>query len=167
MSKKRVYQKKSFESTGSNSDTSANVYLSMMMSPAWKDLTPRQKVLYYYAKSRLYGQKTAEKQSLFKQYPDFKAPSNVDIFFSLSIGNVTKDAELYSETNLQAFYRDLESLILHGFIRCVACGNIARVKTIYTYSDKWQIWNTPTFKIEPNEMTSAMRKKYLTTICCE
>lgn len=164
MARKRIYQKKSFESLGETGDTSANIYMSMLISSAWMDLTDRQKVLYVYAKSRLYGQRTKDKEALFHQFTMMSVPANVDSFFSLSIGNVTQDFKLYSKTNLTLFYRDLEALIMHGFIRCIACGNIARVKTIYQFSDKWQLWGTDSFKIERKEMTSAMQKKYFTTI---
>lgn len=164
MAKRRAYQKKTFESNGSTSDTSANLYMSMLLSPAWTDLTDRQKVLYLYAKSRLYGQRTKEKEALFEQYLDLKKPTNIDSFFSLSIGDAVYVFKLYSKTNQHPFYRDVEALIAHGFIRCIACGNIARVKTIYQFSDKWQLWGTDSFIIEPKEMTSSMRKKYFATI---
>ena len=165
MAKKRAYQKKSFESTGVSSDTSANIYMSMLLSDAWLDLTPRQQILYVYAKSRMYGQKTADKKALFQQYDDMKEPAYIDPFFSLSIYEVTKVLKLYSETNLARFYKDMEQLILHGFIKCVACRSSVRSKkrTIFTYSDKWQIWGTDDFVIERKEVTSAMAKKYFST----
>ena len=165
MPKKRVYHKKSFESNESPSDTSANIYMSMLTSPAFLDLTPRQQMLYVYAKSRLYGQKTADKKALFKQFDDLSEPAYIDPFFSLSNHEVTEELKIYSKSNLMSFYRDLEQLILHGFIKCVACRSSERSKkrTIYTYSDKWQIWGTDDFKIERKEMTRAMTKKYFTT----
>ena len=77
----------------------------------------------------------------------------------MSIAKVTKTYRLYSETNLQPFYRDLEALIEHGFIKCVWRGSNKRIMNIYQYSDKWQIWGTDKFEITPNEMTAAMLRK--------
>ena len=46
--KARPYEKKPYESDCAKSDTSANIYMSMLMSPAWMDLTPKQQQLYVY-----------------------------------------------------------------------------------------------------------------------
>ncbi|MBQ8941798.1 MAG: hypothetical protein IJ062_08165 [Firmicutes bacterium] len=165
MQKRKKYQKKPFESVGNKSDTSANIYMSMLMSPAWMDLTPRQQVLYLYAKSRFYGQRTADKKALFNQFEGLETPKYIDPFFSLSVWEVTEQLKIYSKSNLMTFYRDLEQLILHGFIKCVACqsSNRPKKRSIYTYSDKWQLWGTESFNIEPAEMTRAMIKKYSNT----
>ena len=55
--RKQPYQKKEFESTGASSDTSANVYMSMLLSPAWKDLTANQQRLYLVCKAQYYAEK--------------------------------------------------------------------------------------------------------------
>lgn len=53
----RKYQKKDFESTGATSDTSANIYMSMLLAPAWRELTANQQRLYLYCKAQYYGEK--------------------------------------------------------------------------------------------------------------
>ena len=55
--KKKPYVKKSFESTGASSDVSANIYESMVLSPAWMDLSAQEKALYQVCKLRYYSQK--------------------------------------------------------------------------------------------------------------
>lgn len=58
MSKRKMpYRKKPFESTGVSSDTSANIYMSMIMSVAWRQLSSNQKVLYVYCKAQYYAEK--------------------------------------------------------------------------------------------------------------
>ena len=58
MSKRgKPYLKKSFESSGASSDTSANIYCSMINSAAWLDLTASQKVLYVTCKAQYYAEK--------------------------------------------------------------------------------------------------------------
>ena len=151
MPKKRKYQKKSFESAGHPSDVSANLYSSMLESPAWMDLSPKQQVLYLFCKWQYYRMKEVQKKALFLAYPDLTPPANVQEYFSLSTGAVTKDYPLY--TNLSSFYRDRDALITHGFIRVIADGSNVRQKNIYRYSDKWQKWGTDSFHIEPKEMS--------------
>jgi hypothetical protein len=68
MPKKRdVYEPKSFESDVTilpktkkkicAKDVSANIYVSMLMSQAWHDLSLKQKELYLYCKAQYYGEK--------------------------------------------------------------------------------------------------------------
>ena len=60
--KKQKSKPKDFDSTGSSSDTSANIYWSMLSSAAWKSLTAQQQQLYLYCKAQLYGQKKRPKE---------------------------------------------------------------------------------------------------------
>ena len=59
--KKQKYKKKSYESDCSCSDTSANIYHSMLKSKAWKDLSAKQQSLYLVCKDQVYAQKTQYK----------------------------------------------------------------------------------------------------------
>ena len=158
MAKKRIYQKKSFESAGDKSDVSANLYSSMLQSRAWLDLSPKQQVLYLFCKWQYYKMKEPQKKALFDAYTDLTPPPNVQEFFSLSAGSITKDYPLY--TNLSSFYRDRDALISHGFIRVIADGRFLRQKSIYRYSDKWKKWGTEDFKIEPKEMSTTLLRSY-------
>ena len=53
--KKQKYKKKAYESDQSTSDVSANIYYSMMVSEAWKDLKPRAKEVYLAMKMQKYS----------------------------------------------------------------------------------------------------------------
>ena len=48
----KKYEPKSFESDGNASDTSANIYMSMLMSYAWQQLSKNAQVLYVYCKAQ-------------------------------------------------------------------------------------------------------------------
>ena len=143
--KKQTYQKKPFESTGGSSDTSANIYMSMLVSPAWQDLTANQQRLYLYCKAQYY----AEKQK----------PNNDPLCFTMNQSKWSGLYGLYDKNNAKGFYRDMEALILHGFISCIESGAVTRTKSIYRYSSMWQKYKTPAFAISPSEMTYSMRRK--------
>ena len=55
--RKTPYQKRPFESIGTSNDTSANLYMSMLLSDAWRALTAQQQRLYLYCKSQYYAEK--------------------------------------------------------------------------------------------------------------
>lgn len=143
--RKKTYQKKAFESDGSPSDVSANIYMSMILSPAWKNLTANQRQLYLYCKAQYYGEK--------------KKPTDNPLKFTM---NQTKWADmygLYKRNNAASFTRDMTALIEHGFVVCSSCGATTRKKSIYRFSEKWQQWGTDSFQLDRSEMTLAMLRK--------
>lgn len=144
-SRKKQYEKKPFESTGISSDTSANIYISMLMSSAWKMLTAQQKTLYLYCKAQYYAEK--------------KKPEDNREYFTMNQSKWCSLYEIYKKNNAAAFYRDMAALIEYGFIKCVECGNTTRTKSIYAYSSMWQYYGTEKFNVSFSDMTSAMIRK--------
>lgn len=142
--RKKPYEKKPFESIGNPSDTSANLYMSMLMSEAWKSLTPQQMVLYLYCKGQYYGEK--------------RKPEGNNEYFTMNKSKWCAYG-LYDENNGKGFRRDMEQLIEKGFVACVECGAVTRTKTIYRFSDKWKQYGSDRFQILPSEMTLAMQRK--------
>lgn len=130
--RKSPYKPKTFESTGRSNDTSANIYDSMLESPAFRDLTYRQRLLYVYMKSMYYGHRRPIKDE----------PTS----FTFNQCKWIKDAkhknkhsfELYS--NKAMFYRDRNALVAHGFIEIVENNKNQRESNVYRFSDKWQTW---------------------------
>lgn len=134
MSRRKAYRPKSFEGSGRSGDTSANIYESMLMSPAFMDLSPRQRLLYVYMKAQYYG-----KRKPGKDYPDAPGLQGDDLFyFPMS---TAEKYGIYSRMNHMRFYGDIKSLETHGFIKTVASGRITRKKTIYQFSGDWKEWN--------------------------
>lgn len=144
--RKTPYQKKPFESDGSRSDISANIYLSMVLSEAWRALTAQQHRLYVYCKMQYYGEKS-------KPVPDDP------LTFTMNQSKWMKEYDLYKEGNKAGFYRDMGALISHGFISCVSRGGNGTFKTIYRFSSRWQKYGTPDFEIPQSEMTTALYRK--------
>ena len=145
MAKPKKYQKKPFESTGAASDTSANIYESMLLSAAWMDLSANQKALYLTCKAQYYAEKSK--------------PLGDDTCFTMAPPKWADKYGLYSKNNGASFYRDIAELIEHGFIRCRQGGKASRTKTIYQFSDKWRMYGTPEFSIDMNERTEGMRDR--------
>ena len=143
--KKSKYQKKTFESNCSSSDVSSNLYESMLISPAWLDLTPKQQVLYLYCKLQYYAEK--------------RKPNNDPEQFTMNQNKWGVKYHLYKITNAKGFYRDMEALIEHGFIACVESGKATRTKSIYRYSSAWLDWGTERFLVPPADMTAGMLAK--------
>lgn len=144
-SRKKPYQKKTFESDCSSSDTSANIYMSMLLSPAWKDLTAQQKTLYLYCKAQLYAEK--------------KKPDSDPRSFTMNQGKWSTLYGLYEKSNARGFYRDMTALIEHGFVACVSCGAGTMQKSVYRFSSMWLQYGKPTFEVTEAELTSAARRK--------
>ena len=130
MPKKRAYVKRDFESTGASSDVSANLYASMLLSPAWRGLTASQQRLYTYCKLQLYGEKKKPKT---EDYPDGN-----ERFFTMNKLKWSKTYGLYRENNAAAFYRDMAALVDAGFVVVVESGRLTRTKSIYALSGAWK-----------------------------
>ena len=146
MSKRKTpYQKKTFESNCTNNDTSANLYMSMLISDAWRALTAQQQRLYLYCKAQYY----AEKQK----------PNGDTLCFTMNQSKWCGLYGLYEKSNAKGFYRDMAALIEAGFVTCAECGSLTRTKSIYRFSSMWQKYGTPAFEVAPSEMTLSMQRK--------
>ena len=149
--RRKAYEKKPFESTGISTDTSANIYMSMLTSPAWRELTAKQQILYLYCKAQYYAEK--------RKPPTEDHPTGSEKFFTMNKSKWCGLYGLYAGSNQKAFYRDVEALIEKGFLACVRSGKTTRTKSVYAYSSKWRDYGSETFEIEPREMTPSMLVK--------
>lgn len=130
--RKTPYKPKLFESTGRSNDTSANIYDSMLVSPAFKALTKGQRLLYVYMKKMYYGHRRPIKDDplsfTFNQCKWIKDKKHTNKY----------GFELYSNKN--QFYKDRDALVNHGFIEIVENNKNQRESNIYRFSDKWRTW---------------------------
>lgn len=117
------YTPKPFESVGGNK-LSANIYVTMLQSPAYLTLSGNAAKLYNYMKLQYFGAKNISEH-----------PAEDFVF---NWGMASKTYPLY--TNKKQFYKDRDMLIEHGLIEVVECGKNTRTKNIYRFSDKWQSW---------------------------
>lgn len=130
MARKNKYKAKPFESTGTSSDTSANIYESMLTHPTFLSLTKNQRFLYLCCKAQYYGKRKPK-----KDYPEV-VELQADTLFYFS----RHDAIKYGITNGNSnagFYKDLEALEEKGFIEKVINGRATKTKSIYRFSDRW------------------------------
>lgn len=130
---KSKYKPKDFESTGERSDTCAQIFESMLNSPAWRDLKPRQQLLYVYVKAQFYGKRKPK-----HDYPDNPAFQSDECFY-MNLGAAVK-YDLYKRSGNKEFYKDMRELCEHGFIKCVSNGRYTKKKSIYRYSADWKGW---------------------------
>ena len=131
MPRKKQYVPKPFESNKGRGDISANIYASMIQSPAWKKLTKAQQSLYLHMKLQYYGAK--------------KIPDMPETCFYFNQNLWQKTYNLY--TNKASFYKDRNRLIEMGFIDQITqekdfeaeqFGNI-HPKAVYQLSDRWSV----------------------------
>ena len=137
------YKPKVFESRGNykdsngnmRKDTSANIYTTMLLSDAYKDLKPRQQALYVVCKSMYLG---LSKPRYDKEYKENGLYQDNEYFFMNM--DVAVKYGLY-KPNTKELYKDLRVLIEHGFIEKVSQGGGAtKRKNVFKFSDKWQDW---------------------------
>ena len=150
MGKKKTFKPQPFESTGispitgrEGADTSANIFESMMMHPAFKALKPRQKYLYVMCKAQYFGHR--------KPMADYKDQEfNIegvrqkldDRAFYMSWSQV-QEYGMY-KNGKKEFYEDMKELARLGFIEVLSNGHANHQKSIYLFSRRWR-----TIKPEP------------------
>lgn len=132
MKKWKKYIPQGFESFGYSNDTSANIYLSMLVSPAWLALTKNAQILYVYCKSQYYAERR-------KPIPQIRQLNDTQLKRCFTM-NKSKWLDVYHIYNSEygQFYKDMAMLVEQGFIEVVESGKSNRTKSIYMFSDKWR-----------------------------
>ena len=148
MTRKKPYTPKTFESTGINGDVSANVFRSMIESPAWMDLTGNQKALYITCKLQLYGVPR-------KRKPD---PDD-ELTFYMNKHLWADKYHLYDRENGKGFRRDMGALISHGFISCVERGEVTRTRNIYKLCSMWRKFGQSDFSVPLQTVTKSLQNQ--------
>lgn len=141
--RKPKYIPKGFESKGlkyvdcngtTRTDTSANIYESMLLSEPYKDLKTRQQQLYTLCKAQYYGKRKPGKDN--EETGLFQGAE----YFYLNLDSVVKYG-LYTRNMRKEFYGDMKALEEHGFIKQVSKGGgNGKTKSVYVFTDKWQTW---------------------------
>ena len=143
MSRRKKWTARPFESQGQKfedpvtgairNDTSANIFESMLLHPAFTTLKPRQQMLYVVCKAQFYGHRKPS-----QDFPDIEDVKDDSCFYmnrelAVRYGNYTKSMgkELYS---------DLKELQKRGFIECVSNGKSTKSKSVYRFTSNWKYW---------------------------
>lgn len=141
---RKKYVPKSFESMGAKfiddlgndrTDTSAMIWESMLLSPAYKDLKVRQQQLYTLCKAQYYGKRKPR-----QDYKDIEQLQGDDLFY-MNLAAVVRYG-LYSRNMRKEFYGDMQALVQHGFLEKVSSGRGGNRKAIYRFSHAWRTWGS-------------------------
>lgn len=142
MSKRKAgYTAQPFETNG-HGKAYAALYVNQLTSPAYTSMSKGARLLYVYAKAQFFGERDK--------------PNNDSQCFTLNRRKVL-DYGLYTSGNLGQFQKDLEELILHGFITCEQKGALTREKSVYRFCSGWQRY--PNYEPTPAQMTAAMVRR--------
>ena len=115
---------------------------SLFMSPAYRDLTPKQQDLYQCCRHAAY---------MNREKPE---PGNTRLFYF----NRYYWAEKYRlYTSSGRFNDDMNSLIEHGFIRRVKSGKDSKTKNIYEFSPGWQLFGNG-LTVKPEDYIGSKRQ---------
>lgn len=127
--RKPPYIPKPYESTKGKGDTSSNIYESMLLHPAFRDLTMNQRALYMYMKDQKYAQKRKPIEG-----------DDTTFYFNQCkwLKGGAHSYDLYS--NKDQFYKDRDTLVSHGFIEIVENNKNQRCSNVYRLSDGWRTW---------------------------
>lgn len=137
--KKTDYTPQNFETKGKKftnqrgkiqDESYAALYESMLQSPAFKGLKPREKVLYLYCKAQQFG-----KHKPSQDCSDFPEDSS----FYMNWGKAL-DYGLYPASSSRNFYRDMKTLESKGFIKLLKSGQAHKEKNVYQFIDEWKKW---------------------------
>jgi hypothetical protein len=72
-----------------------------------------------------------------KDFPTIEDLQDEKMFyFNLALA---EKYNLYSRKNRGAFYKDIHALEEYGFIQCIANGRSTKKRSIYIFSDDWQL----------------------------
>ena len=115
----------------------ARRYEDLDTSPAFKDLTHRQRSLYGAMRHRYYGKgRTPEKD--YKEVEQLRGRDK--FYFTLKMAH--EDYAIYSTNKCSGMKKDIAALENHGFIKVISEGKNGH-KSIFQYSDEWQNWKKP------------------------
>ncbi len=110
------------DSGNEQTDTTIQIMYSMIISPAFKDLTARQRMLYVYAKSQFFGALSRPANDFKDEYGNtlekFQQYQGRECFY-LNHKLMSEVFGLYPKTNHRDLYFDIEALIQRGFIERV------------------------------------------------
>lgn len=124
------------DSFGKNrTDSFCMVFDSLLESAAFKDLTDKQRYIYILCVSQFYGHRKPE-----KDYKDIDEVQGKDKFY-LNWREVHERYGMYSEGNHSRFYKDMQALQEHGFIRQISSGKAQHKKSVWQFDWHWQTWN--------------------------
>lgn len=142
MSGKKKSQPQEWESTGGRRGyIFVSLHHSLLYSAAYKDLSPRARMLYAYMKAK--GWKGENKSpNIFPDIP-YVREKDRSLLFTFT-GSDASATGLYTANYAKPFKQDKDDLVSHGFIDDAA-PNITRGNgkaKVFKFSARWEKWPT-------------------------
>lgn len=119
-------------------DVSANIYISMLQSKAWHNLTSKQKELYLYCKAQYYGERKSKAEHLTVTEKECEKDIDISKRFTMNKSKWCEIYGLYTNGTQRYFYSDMKALIENGFVQTIEKGKTSRTKNIYEFSGRWK-----------------------------
>ena len=127
------------------------LYYDLLDSPAFHDLTPRQKVLYVYCARESHGRAMGEAEN--------RGEAKDETLFYMNKGLRSKVHEIYPESDTRCFREDMAALVEHGFVDCVQSGLEKRENNLFRLSGRWNHWGTSAFSVPKEIKTTYMLRQ--------
>lgn len=127
-------------------DSMVGITMCMLSHPAFKDLKPRHRLLYVYAKSQYYCM--VDREEFNKNYPQYVGQKEYIYLNQKLLSDVFK---MYARGSKTEMYHDIAVLVEHGFIQPIKRENNQR--TIYKLISEWWNWT-------PNKKYTLVGNKY-------
>lgn len=138
-------------------ETTAYKTMSMMLSEAHRDLSPRQRELLTVAYSQFFGARSRPCLDFPEVEMFGECRGNKFIYLNKKL--LVDVFGLYSENNNSSMYKDIEALVSHGFLDRLTPkkdgqkkdgqrpnitidenGQMKFSRSIFSFSDKWKVW---------------------------
>lgn len=127
------------------------MFHDLMDSPAYHDLTPKQKVLYCYCVRESHGSAAEDATRAGKPYDERLFYMNREL--------ACDRHGLYTRGDRRGMVRDMAALVEHGFVDCLSMGRKEMAKNLYRLSARWHFWGTPSFSMPEEVKTEHMRNE--------
>lgn len=127
----------SWQSDGRKNDSFSKIYDSMLCSPIWQSLSPKQQMTYICMANQYYGKRKPRKDYANTEIAKLRPEILYQNAFYFSWHDAKKYG-LYKEGSKADFYRNIHVLEEKGFIRTIINGKPTRTKSIYVFSADWK-----------------------------
>ena len=141
MARKRKQPVKSWQRRPTASGHFQLLYDDLLDSPAFHDLSPKQKVLLIYCIRESHG-------AAMRENAPEGGKGDERMFYMNRALRIHHG--LYAESDTRGFRRDMSALISHGFVDCLRSGYERRERSIFRLSARWNIWGTSDFTVPDN-----------------
>jgi len=124
---KKVYEK--WQSNGNSNFI--QMFWDMFDSKAWQELTAYDRDLY---------------MRMLRKYQRKVINGYVETSNSNDISMPKSEYEKFM--NQRTFYKGIDNLIEHGFVKVIRNGYAAKICNIYGFSDMWKLYGTKEFEVK-------------------